>query len=320
MLSASPNPRTTMKPSKPHASIQHDRPPIDLRKLQVFTSSARHLSFAASAQELSLTPSAVSHAIRGLEEDLGCVLFQRHGPRVTLSRAGIRLLPIAADLLNRAHEVHGEVASIDDESRQLRVGIPEFLSTSLLPSVVPDFFECFPSFAFETEFLTNREVAGEALTGRTADLILGVWNVLPGDHVRRTLFSCEIQFHVAPFHRLARSSRLQANDLTGQLLLFPDQSILDLLKESGLIDKFHAGRLWVIPSLENVREFARMGLGVAVLLHPTNNSENTITGLQKMECAWPRIETSCSAFWPGQTQLSWASEAFLSFIEMSGDH
>ncbi|MFC7338870.1 LysR family transcriptional regulator [Haloferula chungangensis] len=308
-----------MKPSTSQANPPTDRPPIDLRRLQVFISSAKHLSFAASAHQLHLTPSAVSHAIRGLEEELGCVLFQRHGPRVTLSRAGIRLMPIAEEMLARAFEIHNELASIDEESRQLRVGIPEFLSTSLLPRVVPDFFECFPSFAFETEFLPRLEDAEHALRNRTTDLNLGIWNELPADPVRRILFRSEIQLHVAPFHRLARTKRLQASELSGQVLLIPDESVLALLKSSGLLEKFHASRLWVIPSLESVREFARMGLGIAVLCSEPFNPSPDARQLHQLNGAWPPIDVQCSAFWPGQTQLSWAAEAFLSFIELSGE-
>ncbi|MGB6222881.1 LysR family transcriptional regulator [Haloferula sp.] len=293
--------------------------PIDLRRLQVFVSSATHLSFAACAQQLNLTPSAVSHAIRSLEEELSCVLFQRHGPRVTLSRAGIRLFPVAEDLLTRAQGIRGEISSVEDESRQLKVGVPEFLCADLFPKVMPDFFECFPSFAFEIVLLTDLAAAANALDDRNADLVISIRKDLQGDTVRRGLFNCEFEFFVAPFHRLAGFTRIESSELSNHRLLIPHESVHELLKSSGLLDGVPSNRLWILPSVESVREFARVGMGVAVLVRREGSSPQFPLGLQALSCSWPRIEATCSAFWPGQNQLSWAAEAFLSFVEMVDD-
>lgn len=55
-----------------------------LRALRAFEAAARHLSFARAADELHVTPAAVSQQIKALEAELGIVLFQR-GPHLTLS-------------------------------------------------------------------------------------------------------------------------------------------------------------------------------------------------------------------------------------------
>jgi DNA-binding transcriptional LysR family regulator len=293
--------------------------PIDFRRLQVFVSAGRHLSFAACAQELSLTPSAVSHAIRSLEEELASVLFNRHGPRVTLSRAGIRLMPIAEDLLARIQAIRGEITAMEVQTRQLRVGTPEFLCASLFPRVMPDFFECFPAFPFETEILESPAEKTQALDEGRVDLVLSIKDDMEGDVVRRSLFNTHFDFFVAPFHRLAESSRVTTEDLASQRLLIPHQSIKGLLNKAGLLAGMKSNRLWVLPSLESVREFARVGMGVAVLSGCGNGNPTETPGLQALSCSWPRIEATCSAFWLGKNQLSWAAEAFLSFVEMVDD-
>jgi len=63
------------------------RPP-SLRAIAAFEAAARTGSFARAAEELNLTPGAVSHAIRGLEQRLGQPLFERRGRTVRLSLAG----------------------------------------------------------------------------------------------------------------------------------------------------------------------------------------------------------------------------------------
>ena len=78
---------------------------LPLRGISVFEAAARSSSFQAAAQELNLTPSAVSHQIRLLEDILGVQLFERVGRGVTLTpdgaeyarsvREGIRRLRLA---------------------------------------------------------------------------------------------------------------------------------------------------------------------------------------------------------------------------------
>ena len=53
-----------------------------------FESAARHTSFKLAAEELCITPSAVSHRIRGLEEQLGLALFHRFNRQLALTDAG----------------------------------------------------------------------------------------------------------------------------------------------------------------------------------------------------------------------------------------
>ncbi|MFS4583517.1 LysR substrate-binding domain-containing protein [Phaeobacter sp. C3_T13_0] len=67
----------------------YDLPP--LTTLSAFETAARHLSFKNAAQELSVTPGAVSHQIKALEGELGVALFQRKHRGVELTREGQEL-------------------------------------------------------------------------------------------------------------------------------------------------------------------------------------------------------------------------------------
>ncbi|MBW2733765.1 MAG: transcriptional regulator GcvA [Deltaproteobacteria bacterium] len=59
-----------------------------LLSLRVFETAARHESFSLAAKELSVTQAAVSHQVRGLEEELGYKLFERRPRKVTLTHQG----------------------------------------------------------------------------------------------------------------------------------------------------------------------------------------------------------------------------------------
>ncbi|PRA56798.1 LysR family transcriptional regulator [Pseudomonas sp. MYb187] len=101
--------------------------------LHVFSCAARHLSFTRCAEELHITPGAVSQQIRQLEERLGFRLFLRRARGVELTAEGQRL----------AQTVSEAYGSIDAELRRLHAGeirgtlrlrsIPSFLAKWLTP-------------------------------------------------------------------------------------------------------------------------------------------------------------------------------------------
>ena len=64
-----------------------------LNALRAFEASARHLSLTKAAQELNVTPGAISHQLRGLEELLCVKLFERGVRKIALTPAGKTLYP-----------------------------------------------------------------------------------------------------------------------------------------------------------------------------------------------------------------------------------
>ncbi|MEX0282565.1 MAG: LysR family transcriptional regulator, partial [Arenibacterium sp.] len=68
-----------------------------LTALRAFDAAARHMSFAKAAEELHVTPAALSFQIKSLEEHLGQPLFRRLNRAVELTEAGRTLAPGAAE-------------------------------------------------------------------------------------------------------------------------------------------------------------------------------------------------------------------------------
>ena len=64
-----------------------------LKGLQAFEAAARTGSFAAAAEELSVSAAAVSQLIRTVEEQMGRQLFHRVSRKVVLTEAGVEMLP-----------------------------------------------------------------------------------------------------------------------------------------------------------------------------------------------------------------------------------
>ncbi|TIW17301.1 MAG: LysR family transcriptional regulator, partial [Mesorhizobium sp.] len=81
-----------------------------LRGLQAFEAAARTGSFAAAAEELSISAAAVSQLIRTVEEQMGRQLFHRINRRAVLTEAGVEMLPRLSMALREIGSVARDVS------------------------------------------------------------------------------------------------------------------------------------------------------------------------------------------------------------------
>lgn len=117
------------------SSIARRRRLPPLAALRAFEAAARHLSFRRAADELAVTPTAISHQIRLLEETLGLALFARHVRRVALTEAGFRLYPTLRDGFDAFERT---IAELSPQSRRKAVTLTAttlFTARRLLPAL-----------------------------------------------------------------------------------------------------------------------------------------------------------------------------------------
>jgi LysR family glycine cleavage system transcriptional activator len=119
-----------MKQIHLHLGMNKLPPLIELR---AFDAAARHLSFKKAAAELGVTPTAVSHQIRLLEQYCGRALFRRSPRPLSLTEAGARLFPVIRDGLDAfAHAI--VAVKRDGDKQPLRVTTTNaFASRWLVP-------------------------------------------------------------------------------------------------------------------------------------------------------------------------------------------
>jgi len=119
-----------------------------LRALHAFEAAARHHSFAAAAIELGVTPTAISHQIRQLEEACGVKLFQRRPRPLLLTSAGARLYPA---LRNGFDALATAMALLAEEDAQtpLRVTSSNAFASKWLVPRLPKWREENPTVALE---------------------------------------------------------------------------------------------------------------------------------------------------------------------------
>ena len=83
---------------------------MELRQLTTFRVVAEKLNFTSAAKTLHLAQSSVSAQIKGLERELGVMLFDRIGRQVHLTDAGKKLYDYACKIQGMTDEIRSEVA------------------------------------------------------------------------------------------------------------------------------------------------------------------------------------------------------------------
>jgi len=105
-----------------------------VRGLRTFCVAARCLSFKAAAEELCVTPSAVSHQIKGLEQQLQALLFERRTREIALTELGSTLFAQVAPLLAELDSVTARFMQRSGQRRVLRIALlPFFASEMFIP-------------------------------------------------------------------------------------------------------------------------------------------------------------------------------------------
>ena len=122
----------------------HDLPP--LHTLPAFEAAARLGSFLAAAEALHLTPSAISHRIKQLEEHLGQPLFERRHRAVVLTAAGRRYLAVVREALLRLDEASAVLRAPSRE--RLRISAAPALGSKWLVARVAEYQQRHPDLEF----------------------------------------------------------------------------------------------------------------------------------------------------------------------------
>lgn len=114
-----------------------------LATLRAFEAAARHLSFKRAADELAVTPTAISHQIRLLEETLGQKLFERRTRHVIMTSAGQTLYAPLRDSFDAIAQAVERVSAMKVASTVTLTATMAFTSKWLVPRA-PSFRERFP--------------------------------------------------------------------------------------------------------------------------------------------------------------------------------
>src|SRR5882757_7647325 len=218
---------------------------MDLSQLHVFLTVAREQSFSRAAEKLYRTQPAVSIVIRKLEESVGQPLLVRGARQVKLTDAGELLRDYAERLLNLRDEIQKGMEDLKSLGRgELTLGVNESSIHALLPALAR-YRKLYPGVK------------------------LGTVSYVPQDPKLTAveILRDELTFVVPPKHRLARRRSVDIKELGGET--FVAHSV-DSPYRSRVIQLFEKHRTALrrdveMPTIESIKRFVQMGMGVAIV-------------------------------------------------------
>jgi DNA-binding transcriptional LysR family regulator len=292
---------------------------VDSRQLSAFSALARCGSFTVAARELFLTQSAVSHAIKALEDDLGCRLVDRIGKRIRLTPSGEQFLRHTENILREMQAARVELDALSKWGHsRLRVGASTTACQHLLPTVLREFRESFPKCIIKIEPGDHGRQL-ELLRAGHVDLafLLEPSSAISEDLVFVPLFEDELRFFVAPQHAWAQLRSVPREALATETLILYNKAsytfrlVADYFKD----EKITLTNFIELGSMEAIKELVKLGLGAGILAPWIATSElanGTLVSLplgpRKLRRQWSVV------YWKGR-RLALAEEIFVGLCE-----
>lgn len=242
---------------------------LSLEALQIIDAIARRGSFSGAGKELFRVPSTISYTVAKLEEELGVQVFERQGPKVTLTVAGQELLKEGRFLLKAASDLECRVRRVASGwETEISLGMDSMLAPIALQDDITAFYEV----TDQTRLRIMREsLSGtwEALLDRRVDLLIGAAGDGPsgGGYMAEPMGKISFVFVVAPSHPLAAVSHpLGKDDLGKYRAIAVSDSARQLpVRTIGLL---FGQETLAVPDMRTKYEFQLAGLGFGFLPEP----------------------------------------------------
>jgi DNA-binding transcriptional LysR family regulator len=239
---------------------------MELSELQVFLMVAKEGSFSRAAERLYRTQPAVSLTIRKLEDSLGQSLFVRGARPVRMTDAGTLLREYAERLLNLRDEVKKGLNELEGLKRgELSLGVNESSIHALLPTLAI-FRDTHNGVQVRVHRMFSRDIPHEVVNYR---LDLGAVSFLPRDaQLQATeILKDELTLVVPPKHPLAKRKEVDIEELGKESFI---AHIVESPFRQRVIELFAKHKTVLnmpteMPTIESIKRFVQMGMGVAIV-------------------------------------------------------
>jgi len=263
------------------------------RRLQVFHTVARHLSFTKAAEQLFMTQPAVTFQIKQLEEQFNARLFERSHGKIALTPAGQMVMSYAERILGLSEEMETRVADLTGAmGGPLLLGASLTIAEYILPRILGEFKAQHPQVQARMT-VGNSELIETRVADHTLDLgLIETPSHLPG---LRTEVCCEDELVVicSPDHNFAKMRSVKPQQILGEPYIsretgsgtreFADQ----YLRRCNVMPE-DLNIVMELGSLEAIKGVVETGLGVSIVSRATATKERQLGTLAMVQLE-PRL-------------------------------
>ncbi len=244
------------------------------RRLQVFYTVAKMLSFTKAAESLHMTQPAVTFQVRQLEEHFNTRLFDRTHNRISLTEAGKKVYGFADSIFQLYAEMENAVREITGEvSGALIIGASTTIAEYMLPALLGDFKAEYPDVVIHLK-VSNSE--GVVHMVENNDIDLGVVEAPVSNKNLVVEVCCMDQLVVItpPGHPLAKQKQVHIQDLFDYPFICREEGsgTREVIAECLARESCNEGELRIsmeLGSPEAVKGAVEAGMGVSIMSQAT---------------------------------------------------
>ncbi|CAI8797423.1 LysR family transcriptional regulator [Pseudomonas sp. IT-347P] len=284
---------------------------MTLTQLEIFSLVAELRGFTLAAHRLGISQSAVSHAMKSLEQELGVELLRRHQASVELSDIGEQLLLRARAMLGLANTLRQEAADARGmKSGTLRIGsFGPTSSIKLLPKILRRYREAHPGIEVHIDEGPDRQVT-QWLEERRIDV---GFVVLPEERFDTFALIEDQMVALLPVgHPLAARPALSLNDLCDAPFVLTEAGSSELVSRLFMAARLQPNIRYRCSQLLSTLDTVSRGDGITIVAEGSLPDEATPRYVKKP--LLPAVQRQVGLAVLDQRQ---ASPAALAFIELA---
>ena len=277
---------------------------MDVKNIRMILSAIKHKSLSKAAEELSYTPSAMSHITDSVEQVLGVRILERSPLGVILTSEGEELYPYLLALADSESKLLQAAHSISkSKENRLRIGAFSSISQNVLPEIIGSFRAEYPNIKISVAVEDNLE---KWLESGLADVIFSD-ELSHGDNVWMPI-KADPFVAVVPTDMFVGKRSVSRDELYKQTYISINEKILDSYFE---LDKFE--NILNFDSVDNVSVLymIEQHLGFSVL--PSLMVNKRIKGIKSLRLDPPVCRTIGVAY-KKNAKLNHATRLFLKYI------
>jgi DNA-binding transcriptional LysR family regulator len=289
------------------------------RRIHVFNTVAKHLSFTRAAEALFMSQPAVTFQIRQLEEEFSTRLFDRKRGQITLTPAGALALEYSERIVALTAELKGRMRDIGNSiGGQLLIGASTTLAGFLLPPLIAEFKARHPAVVPRL-YVANSSTVRARLLERAFDI--GFIEGVSHEPALVSEVCCQDELRVVcpPDHPLARTEAVAPEQLAHHHYISREEGsgtreVIDrYLQDAGL----SPGMLQIVTeagSPEAVKALMLAGMGYSIMPVASVANEVQLGKLVSIGLA-PRLVRQLSSVYPKERVQSRLLVSFLGFAK-----
>jgi DNA-binding transcriptional LysR family regulator len=198
-----------------------------LKQLRAFCAVSKSGKMTDAAEQLFLSQPAISLQVRALEREIDTVLFERHGPKINLTREGQELYEMARPLVDGLDTLNARFnrkMKGDLDSGEVVIAAGESTIIYLLPRLVKLFRERYPNIHVQLRNVTGRDGLA-MIRDDEVDLAIGSMLDVPSDISYQPVYSFEPALILPLGHELAEQKRVRIEDIAPYGLILPPRRL-----------------------------------------------------------------------------------------------